>query len=126
MPKHSPNQSLADALERIERAQTIVSLHGFEALKADYILTDALLHNLLVASEAVTRVKNEWPERYAELEARYPDANWYAFRRFGDVLRHGYQIIDLAVVKQNLDDLIVVVKDAIQRELVLSTLGSQE
>jgi uncharacterized protein with HEPN domain len=97
VPKHSPNQSLADALERIERAQTIVDLHGFEALRADYILTDALLHNLLIASEAVTRLKNEWPERYAELELGYPNANWYAFRKFGDVLRHGYQIIDLAI-----------------------------
>jgi uncharacterized protein with HEPN domain len=76
----------------------------------------------LIASEAVTRLKNEWPERYAELELGYPNANWYAFRKFGDVLRHGYQIIDLAIVQQNLNDMIVAVKEAIQRELVLSTL----
>ena len=126
MPKQSHNQSLADALERIERAESIVALRGFEALKADYILTDALLHNLLIASEAVTRLKNEWPEQYAELESRHPNANWYAFRKFGDVLRHGYQIIDLAIVKRNLDDMVLVVKDAIQQELVLSRFGEKE
>jgi uncharacterized protein with HEPN domain len=120
MPKHSPNQSLADALERIERAQAIVSRHGFEAVSLDYVLTDALLHNLLIASEAVTRLCNEWPDRYAELECRYPEVNWYAFRRFGDVLRHGYQIVDLAIVRQNLEDMIRMAKAAIQNEIVLS------
>jgi uncharacterized protein with HEPN domain len=123
VPRHSPNQSLADALERIERAEAIVGTHGFAALQKDYVLADALLHNLLIASEAVTRLNNEWPERYSELEARYPNANWYAFRRFGDVLRHGYQIVDLAIVRRNLDDMIPAIAGAIRAELVLSTLG---
>jgi uncharacterized protein YutE (UPF0331/DUF86 family) len=41
-------------LERIERAEAIIRTHGFDALQNDYVLTDALLHNLLIASEAVT------------------------------------------------------------------------
>ncbi len=122
MPKQSPNQSLADALERIERARRIMKRHGFDAVRGDYVLTDALLHNLLIASEAVTRLNNEWPDRYAELEVRYPDANWYAFRRFGDVLRHGYQIVDLAIVRRNLDDMIAAVEKALREELILSNL----
>lgn len=122
MPKQSPNQSLADALERIERARRIMKRHGFDAVRGDYVLTDALLHNLLIASEAVTRLNNEWPDRYAELEVRYPDANWYAFRRFGDVLRHGYQIVDLAIVRRNLDDMIAAVEKALREELILSNI----
>lgn len=120
MPKHNANQSLADSLERIERAESIVTRFGFKAVREDALLTDALLHNLLIASEAVTRLKNEWPERYAGLEMQYPDVNWYAFRRFGDVLRHGYEDVDLSIVQHNLGDMIDAVKKAIQKELVLS------
>jgi uncharacterized protein with HEPN domain len=120
VPKHNANQSLADSLERIERAESIVTRFGFKAVREDALLTDALLHNLLIASEAVTRLKNEWPERYAGLEMQYPDVNWYAFRRFGDVLRHGYEDVDLSIVQHNLGDMIDAVKKAIQKELVLS------
>lgn len=122
MPKHNPNQSLADSLERIERAQSIVRRHGFDAIRADYVLADALLHNLLIASEAVTRLKNEWPERFAALEMSCPDVNWYAFRRFGDVLRHGYELIDLAIVERNMNDLVPKIKRAIEGEIALSTI----
>jgi uncharacterized protein with HEPN domain len=101
--KHSPNQSLADSLERIERVESIVNPCGFDAVRGDSTLTDALLHNLLIASEAITRLRNEWPERYAALEAAYPDAGWHAFRRFGDVLRHAYGDIDMAIVETNIE-----------------------
>jgi uncharacterized protein with HEPN domain len=120
--KHSPNQSLADALERIERAEAIVQRHGFETVRDDSTLVDALLHNLLIASEAVTRLKNEWPEKYAALETEYPDVNFYAFRRLGDVLRHAYGDVDLNIIERRLDGLIQDVKNAIQSELVLSRI----
>lgn len=120
MPKHSPNQSLADSLERIERAEALVQVHGFAVVRTDSTLTDALLHNLLIASEAVTRLKNEWPERCVALEKRYPLVDFYAFRRMGDVLPHAYGDIDLTIVEQNLAVLICAVRDAIQDELALS------
>jgi uncharacterized protein with HEPN domain len=118
--KHSANQSLADSLERIERVESIVQPCGFNAVRADSTLTDALLHNLLIASEAITRLKNEWPERYAALEIAYPDVSWHAFRRFGDVLRHAYGDIDMAIVEMNIDVMVKGVKGAIQQELALS------
>lgn len=120
MAKHSANQSLADSLERIERVESIVQPCGFNAVRADSTLTDALLHNLLIASEAITRLKNEWPERYAALEIAYPDVSWHAFRRFGDVLRHAYGDIDMAIVEMNIDVMVKGVKGAIQQELALS------
>jgi uncharacterized protein with HEPN domain len=118
--KHSPNQSLADALDRIERVESIVQPSGFDSVRADSILTDALLHNLLIASEAITRLRNEWPERYAALETVYPDVSWHAFRRFGDVLRHAYGDIDMAIVEINVEGIVKAVKGAIQQELALS------
>jgi hypothetical protein len=39
--KHSPNQSLADALERIERAEAIVARYGLDEIGAQSVLTDA-------------------------------------------------------------------------------------
>jgi uncharacterized protein with HEPN domain len=88
-------------------------------------LADALLHNLLIASEAVTRLKNEWPEQYVALETRYPLVDLYAFRRMGDVLRHAYGDVDLTIVERNLAGLIRSVKTAIQDELVLSRVVPQ-
>ena len=122
MPKHSPNQSLADSLERIERVESIAQTFGFDALRADTTLTDAVLHNLLIASEAITRLKNEWPARYAALEADYPDVSWHAFRRFGDVLRHAYGDVDMAIVETNVAVTVRAVRDAIQQELALSRI----
>ena len=120
MAKHSPNQSLADSLERIERVESIVDPCGFDSVRRDSTLTDALLHNLLIASEAITRLKNEWPERYAALETAYPDVGWHAFRRFGDVLRHAYGDVDMAIVETNIEVMVKAVKGAIQQELALS------
>lgn len=122
MSKHSPNQSLADALERIERAQAIVARYGFEAIRDDNVLTDALLHNLLLTAEAVTRLKGEWEQRYELLEATYPDVDWYALRKFGDVIRHGYDIVDMAIVARNLETTVALAKAALMNELALSRI----
>ena len=122
MAKHSPDQSLADALERIERVESIVQPIGFDAVRIDSTLTDALLHNLLIASEAITRLKDEWPERYAALETAYPDVSRHAFRRFGDVLRHAYGDIDMAIVETSIEVMVKAVKGAIQQELALSRI----
>jgi uncharacterized protein with HEPN domain len=81
-----------------------------------------LLHNLLIASEAITRLKNEWPERYAALESEYSDVNWYSFRRLGDVLRHAYGDVDLTIIEQHMELLVQAVKGAIQDELALSRI----
>lgn len=120
MSKHSPNQSLADALERIERAEAIVARYGLDEIRAQSVLTDALLHNLLLTAEAITRLRGEWPQRYELLEAAYPDVDWYALRKFGDVIRHGYDIVDMAVVARNMETIVVLAKAAIQNELILS------
>ena len=102
--------------------ESIVQPIGFDAVRTDSNLTDAILHNLLIASEAITRLKNEWPERYAALEIAYPDVRWHAFRRFGDVLRHAYGDVDMAIVETNIDVMVKAVKGAIQQELALSRL----
>ncbi|MEA2664090.1 MAG: Ribonuclease HepT-like [Candidatus Eremiobacteraeota bacterium] len=122
MSKHNPNQSLADALERIERAETIVTRYGFNTIRAQSVLTDALLHNLLLTAEALTRLRGEWPQRYELLEAAYPDVDWYALRKFGDVIRHGYDIIDMAIVARNMETIVASAKAAIQNELALSNI----
>lgn len=122
MSKHNPNQSLADALERIERAETIVTRYGFNAIRAQSLLTDALLHNLLLTAEALTRLRGEWPQRYELLEAAYPDVDWYALRKFGDVIRHGYDIVDMAIVARNMETIVASAKGAIQNELALSKI----
>jgi uncharacterized protein with HEPN domain len=46
--------------------------------------------------------------------------SWHAFRRFGDVLRHAYGDIDMAIVETNIDVMVKGVKGAIQQELALS------
>lgn len=122
MAKHNPNQSLADAFDRIERVRSLVARHGFGAIRADVTLCDALLHNLLLASEAITRLKNRWPEQYARVESTHPDVDWRAFRVLGDRIRHGYDIIDMAIIGEIVDSRVPAIKSAIQSELAFTRI----
>jgi len=38
------------------------------------------------------------------------------------VLRHGYQIVDLAIVRRNLDDMIAAAEKSAPRKLILSNI----
>lgn len=72
--------------------------------------------------EALTRLRGEWPQRYELLEAAYPDVDWYALRKFGDVIRHGYDIVDMAIVARNMETIVAAAKAAVQNELALSKI----
>ena len=80
MGKHNPNQSLADILENIERAQRYIGTSSLSDFRSDEQKIDAVLRRLQNASEASTRFRNEWPEVAAEFETRHPEVNWMNFR----------------------------------------------
>ena len=77
MAKHSPNQSLADIYTNIDAARRYlagVQLDGFKANEEKQL---AVLYRLQSASEAATRLRNQWPnDMIASLRhtPRYPSS----------------------------------------------------
>jgi uncharacterized protein with HEPN domain len=62
--------------------------------RKDPAVHDAVIYNLLVASEAASRLRKEWPDFSEAFELRYREVDWVAFRTLGNRYRHGYDIID--------------------------------
>ncbi|MDP9025442.1 MAG: DUF86 domain-containing protein, partial [Candidatus Eremiobacteraeota bacterium] len=114
-----PNQSLADIYTNIDAARRYLTGLDIDAFKASEEKQQAVLHRLQSASEAATRLRNQWPERYDELVAAYPDVPWQRFRGLGDRYRHGYDLMDLDLVWSDLNGYLRDVQRAVSEELVL-------
>lgn len=93
--KHNPNQSLADILTNIERARRYLGDLSYDGFAANPEKVDAVVHRLQNASEAATRLRNEWPDLSVEIEGRYPEVGWRRFRDLGNRYRHGYDNVDV-------------------------------
>ena len=119
MAKHSPNQSLADIYTNIEAARRYLTGVQLDAFKANEEKQQAVLHRLQSASEAATRLRNEWPERYDEFVASHPDVSWQRFRGLGDRYRHGYDLVDLDLVWSDLNGYLRDVQRAVSDDLAL-------
>ena len=119
MAKHSPTQSLADIYTNIEAARRYLTGVQLDAFKANEEKQQAVLHRLQSASEAATRLRNEWPERYDEFVASHPDVSWQRFRGLGDRYRHGYDLVDLDLVWSDLNGYLRDVQRAVSDDLAL-------
>ncbi len=120
--KHNPNQSLADILTNIERARQYLGDLSYDGFAANPEKVDAVVRRLQNASEASTRLRNEWPELAANIEARYPEVAWRRFRDLGNRYRHGYDNVDVDRVWEDLHGLVRDVQRAAGEELALSSV----
>jgi uncharacterized protein with HEPN domain len=98
LAKRSAHQRIADVYTNVESARKYVDGISFEQFKDDDEKQQAVLHRLQTASEAVTRLKAEWPEAYERLERDHPNIKWQMFRDLGNRYRHGYDQINLDFV----------------------------
>jgi uncharacterized protein with HEPN domain len=119
LAKHNPNQSLADIHANIKAARSYLDGISRDEFRTNDEKQQAVLHRLQTASEAATRLRNEWPERYEQFAAAHPEVSWANFRRLGDRYRHGYDIIDLDLVWSDLNGYLGDVERAIECELAL-------
>jgi uncharacterized protein with HEPN domain len=117
---------VADILAALERARRILGGRDFPGREDDPAVHDAVIYNLLVASEAASRLRNEWLDFSEGFERRYQEVNWVAFRNLGNRYRHGYDIVDDARVRDDLGGLIPRVESAVRQEIALASVDSPE
>jgi uncharacterized protein with HEPN domain len=119
LPKRSAKQRLADIYTNIEAARRYVDGLDQPSFEANDEKQQAVLHRLQSASEAATRLKADWPEAYADLEHRHPEVEWQKFRDLGNRYRHGYDIVSLDIVWNDLHGYTGAIQRALSSELAL-------
>ena len=91
MPPRSPRQRLEDIRDAIVAAETFTAGRSYADYRGDRMLKLALERNIEIISEASRHI----PE---DLRAQHPDIPWRKVRDIGNVLRHGYEIVDPHVI----------------------------
>ena len=82
---------LHDILKEIEFLHSVRDRTTFEAFKASSADVRATSYSVLVISEAVRRVPDDWL-------AEHPDIPWHAIRAIGNKLRHEYEKISEVII----------------------------
>lgn len=91
MPPRSPRQRLEDMREAIAASERFVAGRSLTDFLGDRMLQLALERNIEIVSEASRHL----PE---ETKARHPSIPWPKVRDIGNVLRHGYEVVDPQVI----------------------------
>lgn len=82
---------LHDILREIEFLQSLQSRTTFEKFKSSSTDVRAASYSIMVISEAVRRIPDEWT-------AEFPETPWHAIRAIGNKLRHEYQRISETIL----------------------------
>lgn len=106
----------SDIVERGESIARAIEGLDYEAFLQDSIRQDAVCYGLLCLSEATARLMYLDPT----IPERYPEVPWHQIRGIGNVLRHGYDDLDLSVIWKavsgnNLTDLMRVARQELDR-----------
>jgi uncharacterized protein with HEPN domain len=80
-----------DILENISRIESFTGGHDAASFANDEKTVFAVLHALLIVSEAARKLGDE-------AASRAPDQPWPAIRAIGNVLRHQYDDVDSAAI----------------------------
>ena len=99
-----------DILDNIGRIERFTSEFNFEQFTQNEQTQFAVLHALLIISEAARRLASQ-------AEALVPGQPWADIRALGNVLRHQYDDVDPAVVWRIVREDLPGLKQAIQRAL---------
>jgi len=92
MARHSsPRQRLADILGAIEAIETYTKNFDLEAFTASPLVYDASVRNIEIISEASRHIPQN-------LKSSHDTIPWRAIADIGNILRHGYDRINEAVV----------------------------
>lgn len=82
---------LHDILREIAFLQSIRDRESFESFKASSADVRAASYSVLVISEAVRRIPDDWT-------AEHPKTPWHAIRTIGNKLRHEYQRVSEVIL----------------------------
>lgn len=82
----------------------------FDAYKRDLKTKSAVERQLQILTEAAIRLG-------ADADILCPGIDWRGFRGMGNILRHGYHIVDDQIVWNTVQDELPPIKEAVQKAL---------
>ena len=91
MPPRSPRQRLENMREALAASEMFIVGRSFADFQADRMLQLALERNIEIISEASRHLPDDMTDRH-------PLIPWPKVRDIGNVLRHGYEIVDPSVI----------------------------
>ena len=91
MPPRHPRQRLEDIRDAIAATETFTAGRSYADYRLDRMLQLALERNIEIISEASRHI----PE---DLRSQHPNIPWRKVRDIGNVLRHGYEVVDPNVI----------------------------
>lgn len=103
---------LRDILNEIAFLHAVRDRSTFESFKSNGADVRAASYAILVISEAVRRIPEDWL-------ADYPDTPWHAMRTIGNKLRHEYQrvsdVLLWGIVETHADRLKATIEDMLNK-----------
>ena len=97
-----------DILYSIARIERFTAGMDFQAFSSNEQVTFAVLHALLILSEAARRLG-------IDAETKAPEQPWQAIRSLGNVLRHEYEGVDLSAIWRIVADDLPALKLSVER-----------
>jgi uncharacterized protein with HEPN domain len=91
LPSKRERQRFEDILNNIARIERFTAGFDYDAFAADERALFAVLHALLIISEAARKLEHQ-ADRLA------PEQPWPAIRTLGNVLRHEYDGVDTEII----------------------------
>jgi len=104
-------QQFTDILENIARIERFTAGFDADGLAGNEQAFYAVLHALLIISEAARRLGND-------AETLAPDQPWQSIRNLGNVLRHAYDGVDPSIIWRIVYDDLGGLKRAVEQALV--------
>jgi uncharacterized protein with HEPN domain len=105
---------LHDILSEIEFLSSLRDRTTFESFKSSSTDVRAASYSILVISEPVRRIPDEWI-------AEFPNTPWHAIRAIGNKLRHEYQRISETILRGIVTTQAAELKAAIESMLAKKT-----
>ncbi|MDQ6433520.1 DUF86 domain-containing protein [Mesorhizobium sp. LHD-90] len=104
------HNALLDILDNIGHAEAFLADATKDELATDTLRFYAVTRALEIISEASRRLP-------ATLKDRHPDAPWQRIAAAGNIYRHGYDIVSVAVVWQTVKDSLPALRAIIEVEI---------
>jgi uncharacterized protein with HEPN domain len=106
MAERSAHERLQDIRAALAKISRFLTGKSFDDFNTDALVHDAVVRNLEIISEASRHVP-------ADLKARAANIAWREVADFGNVLRHGYEMVNDSILWSTIERDLPVLRAAI-------------
>jgi uncharacterized protein with HEPN domain len=107
MTDRSARERLLDIANAVAKIERFLAGKSFEDFCSDDLVHDAVVRNLEIVSEASRHVP-------AELKAKVNHIAWREVADFGNVLRHGYEVVNDSILWSTIERDLPVLKAVVR------------